>query len=236
MAKGGGTQTMAPDPATQQYQEAVRGAAGAAANSPPPGLSPYTQSAADYFGGMMKGGNLGFSALTGDPTAVDSFMNPYQKNVVDAMNTQYGDIRKNTMSDVNDAATQAGAFGGSRHGVATGVALGQVDKDQASQLAQLYSSGFDSAMGRAGAAANLGFGAAGAQAGLGEYARNVAQEQDPAYWRLKMLSQVPFGATGQTATGQGGHNPISGAIGGMGAGAALGWPGAIAGGLLGLFS
>lgn len=247
MAKGGGTQTVtqASDPATQAYTQRIRDAAQAAGGSPPPGLTPETQSAIDSFGQYMRGGNLGFGALNGDPNAIASFMNPYQNNVIDATKAQFANLRGDTMSSVNDAATQAGAFGGARHGVATGVALGELGRNEQSALADLYHSGFNESMGRAATSANLGFGASGALGSLGEYTRNVSLDQNPDLWRLKMLQAgmtQPTGST-QTTTGMPGHNPFSGFLGGAATGAGIGkfggaWGtgiGAGIGGLLGLF-
>lgn len=242
--KGGGTQTVAqtPDAATAGYQQQVRDAAQGAAGQPGPGLSPETQSAIDMFGQYMRGGNLGFSAMNGDPTAMASYMNPYQSNVIDATKAQFGDLRDATTRDINDQATQAGAFGGSRAAIAQGAALGELGRGEQTTLAGLNKSGYDDAMTRAGAAANLGFGASGAMAGLGDYTRSVGMDQNPALWRLKMLSQVPFGNTGstQTTTGTQGHNGASGLLGGAATGAEIGsmfpgWGTAIGTGLGGLF-
>lgn len=249
MAKGGGTQTVtqASDPATQAYTQRIRDAAMQAAGSPAPGLAPETQSAIDSFGQYMRGGNLGFGALNGDPNAIASFMNPYQNNVVDATKAQFANLRGDTMSSINDAATQAGAFGGSRHGVASGVALGELGRNEQSALADLYHSGFNEAMGRAGQSANLGFGASGALGSLGEYTRGVAMDQNPDLWRLKMLQAGMTQPTGSTQTTQGapGHNMFSGILGGAASGAGIagalgatgpiGWGLAGLGGLLGAF-
>jgi hypothetical protein len=240
MAKGGGstTQTQGLDQGTQQYVDQVRKAAQDAAGGAGPGLSSETQGAIDQYGQFMKGGNLGFSALTGDPSSMAQFMNPYQQQVIDRVNSQYGDIRKQTMGAVDDSATAAGAFGGSRHDVATGMALGQVGKSQADQIAQLLYGGYNDAAGRAGQAANLGFGATGAMSDLGQYTRGVGMDQNPAMWRLKMLQMgmnTPYGQT-STTTQRSGSNPYSGALGGAAAGSAFGPWGAAAGGLLGLFS
>ena len=246
--KGGGTQTVtqSPDAATQAYQQQVRDAATNAAGTQAPGISPETQAAIDMFGKYMSGGNLGFSALNGDPTAMASYMNPYQTNVIDATKAQFGQLRDQTMQDIADQATQQGAFGGSRAAVAQGSALGQLGLGEQQQLAQLEQSGYNDAASRAYMAANLGFGAGGQLASLGDYTRQVAMDQNPALWKLKMLSQVPFGSSGstQTQTGTMGHNGAAGALGGAATGAEIGsyfpgWGTAIGagvGGLLGLFS
>ena len=167
-----------PDAATQAKTDEIWRAAQAAGDAPPAGVT------------------QGMSALTGDPTAARQFMNPYQDQVIDAINRQYGVGNEMAMRSVNDAATRGGAFGGSRHGIATGTALAENTRNRDSQIAGLLTGGFESAMGRAGQAVNLGMGGAGS----------------PEAWRLRQLMQgmqVPYGTTyrgtgGTTGTSVGG--------------------------------
>jgi hypothetical protein len=162
-----------------------------------------TPEAQQYYEQLLKGGNLGFSALTGDPNALAQFQNPYQQQVIDANNADWAHTNVQTQNQVNDAATQAGAFGGSRHGVAEGVALSNNNRAQQDQLAQLRSQGYNDAMSRAYQTANLGLSGG---VGMGGW---------------------------QKGTQQGGSNPLSGILGGATAGAPLGPWGVIGGGLLG---
>lgn len=238
--KGGGstTQTQGLDPQTQAYVDQVRNAATAAGNTAGAGVNPYTQGAADSFGQFAKGGNLGFSALTGDPTATASFMNPYQSNVIDATRAQFDQTRADTLRSVDDASTAAGAFGGTRADVARGAALSGVARDENSTIAGLNQQGYNDAMTRAGSAANLGFGANQQLASLGDYMRSIQNSNDPATRKLGFLLQgmgTPYGQT-STTTQQSGHNPFSGALGGAAAGSEFGPWGAGIGGLLGAFS
>ena len=136
-----------------------------------------------YFGGAQTAGQTGLDALSGNPAAAQNFMNPYQQQVIDAMNQQFGVQNQMTMQGVDDAATRAQAFGGSRHGIATGTALAENARNQSAQVAGLPNQGFEGAMGRAGQVAGLGFDAANAGANLGFGAGN------PEVWRLEMLKR-----------------------------------------------
>ena len=80
------TQTTSLDPNAQWWTNAATSAAqGAGASGP----SPLVTGSSNYYTGQMGAGNLGMGALSGDPTAVNQLMNPYQKNVVDATNAQF---------------------------------------------------------------------------------------------------------------------------------------------------
>jgi hypothetical protein len=116
-----------------------------------PNLPPEIAQAQQDYGNYAQAGNLGIGALSGQPGAQQQFMNPYQAQ----MNPLFDQLRQQSLQAVNDQATQAGAYGGSRQGVASGVALGQIANSQAGFNYQ----GFQDAMQRAAQAANLGFGA-----------------------------------------------------------------------------
>lgn len=237
-SKGSTTQTTGPDATTLGYMSQVWNAANAAGNSAGAPVDPNTMAAAGNFQNIANAGNLGFGALTGNAADVNRFMSPYQSQVIDQMRNQYGMQRDAVTQHVNDAATQAGAFGGSRQGVAEGVAQAQLGRDQNQQMAGLLNQGYGDAMNRAGTVANLGFGANGALGSIGEYMRNVAEQNNPDARRFGFLNQglaaMPRGST-TTTTQTPGHNPLSGALGGAAAGSQFGPWGAAAGGLLGLF-
>jgi hypothetical protein len=135
------------------------------------------------FGAGQTAGQAGLDALTGNAAAAGQFMNPYQQQVMDQMTRQFGVQNQMTEQQMNDAATRAGAFGGSRHGVATGVALGENARNQAMQTAGLLSQGFEGAMGRAGQVAGLGQNAAQLGANLGMTAGS------PELWRMNTLQR-----------------------------------------------
>jgi len=174
---------------TQNIWDAAQGAAGA-------GPSPLVTGAAGYNDQMMRGGNLGFSAYTGNPQAAQQFMDPYQQQVIDANNAGWQKTNAQTQNQVNDRATAAGAFGGSRHGVMAGVAQSNNNMAQQQQTAGLLSQGFQGAMDRAGNAAQMGFQAGGANAGLG-----MQGVGSPEQWRMQMLKQGYLGPQGQQSSG-----------------------------------
>ena len=135
------------------------------------------QGAADNFFGRLNGpsqaglqpyqqaGAQGAAAAGGDPAAIARFMNPYQQQVIDQVGNQYDDLRTQAALGTNDAATRAGAFGGSRHAVMQGERMGQLDQGQAATTAGLLQSGYQNAMGQANQAAGMGMNAN--QLGLG---------------------------------------------------------------------
>jgi hypothetical protein len=139
-----------------------------------PNTQPYQQA-----------GATGAAALGGDQAATNQLMNPYQRNVIDAMGGEYDRMRSKATMGGNDQATQGGAFGGSRHALMQGERLGAIDRAQGSEIANLLHGGFNDAMGRAGQAANLGLGATGQQGqyqlGAGGLQLGAAQGQQNAY-------------------------------------------------------
>lgn len=181
------------DPVTQQRMKEMWDAANRAGAAGP---SPLVTGATDYNTGAMKAGNLGMGALTGDPNAVASFMNPYQQNVINEVQKNFGLLNDRTMTNVNDAATRANAFGGSRHGVATGTALAENARNASGTIAGLLSSGFGDAMQRAAQAAGMGFQGAGANANLG-----MGGVGNPEQWKLMMQKLGFMGPMGSHSSG-----------------------------------
>lgn len=179
MSISGGKNKSGPTKATNRRAGEVYDAAKAAGASVP---QPVLQSQG-YFGGTQTAGQAGLDALSGNAAAAQQFQNPYQQQVIDQLNTQFGVQNQMTTQGINDQATQAGAFGGSRHGVAQGVALGENARNQGLLTANVLNQGFENSMGRAAQVANLGFGGAQAGADLGMQAGN------PAVWRSTMLSR-----------------------------------------------
>jgi hypothetical protein len=196
--KNWSTQTNSLDPLEQQWRERLFAATqDAASGGPGAGLT----GAQDYYKNAMGLGAQGMRALSGDPTAVQAMMNPYQGQVIDKMNALWGKTNAATMNQLADAATKARAFGGSRAAVAQGTALSNNNLQQQNQLAGLLAGGFDQAMARAGQLAGYGGGAAGAAAGLG-----MQGVDNPDLWRMLTLRGgmmgVPYGtSTGKTDTG-----------------------------------
>lgn len=77
-------------------------------------------------------------------TDLSRYTNPFQRDVIDASMADYDNLLGTTFNSLK-AATPAGAFGGSRQGVAMGQAGADAARGQAGLLAQLRSQGFDQA-------------------------------------------------------------------------------------------
>lgn len=202
------------------------------------------------------------NGLAFDPRSIAGFMNPYQGGVIDALNPTFDRQRAQAHNDVADAATHAGAFGGSRAAITEGVRLGEIDRNQSQQVAGLLDQGYNTAtsnafnafgMGNANAAslAGLGMGGLGGLMNLGQMNQATAQRgMDTQYadfnanrgYGLDVLSQIaaalPRGTT-QMTTEQAGRSPGTSALGGAVSGATIGskfgpWGTAIGGGIGGL--
>lgn len=191
MAKGNKkTSTHAADAATTAMQNKTYAASQAAAgNYRTLGADPATMAAMGHYGDTANFGMGGMRALSGDPAEIAKLMNPYQQNVIDASNANYGRTSDILQTKLNDRATQAGAFGGGRADVATGAAQGELGAAHNTDIANLLYGGYQGAMGQAGQLANLGMGANGAMMEGGDYMRNIAMEQaNPELMRQKILA------------------------------------------------
>jgi hypothetical protein len=183
------------DATTKSYLQQIMDAAKASGQAGP---SPLLTGASGYNTGAMNAGNLGMGFLTGDPRSQQAFMNPYQQQVIDANNAQWANTNAATSNQINDEATKAGAFGGSRHGVAEGVALANNNQAQQQQTAGLLSNGFTNAQNTAQNVAQMGFNAAGANANLG-----FGGVGSPSQWMLQQLRSGFVMPTGQQSSGSG---------------------------------
>lgn len=163
----------------------LRPAAIGYANTAAP-INPALTGASSTLGGYGAAGLNALGAQT-DPTKAAAFMNPYTS----AMDPVFAKLQAQAIQGANSNATSAGAFGGSRAAVAQGQAL----SDIANQEAGFNYQGFNDAMNRALQTANLGLGATGLQANLGQYLTNLPLNQ--AQQRLQMLLQGigPYGTT-----------------------------------------
>lgn len=204
MGKGGhSSQTTTVDPATQRYVDQMRQQALGYAGGTTP-LPPEVLRAQQQYGQYAQGGNLGFSALTGNADAAQSFMNPYTSQ----LNPFFAQQRALAVQGANDQATQMGAFGGDRSQIGAAVAGGQADQTQAG----FQYDAFNQAMQRAGFASNLGFAATGAGAFL---------PQQYAQGQLGILNQG-LGPWGQTQTTKKSGDWLSQLLGAAGVASSLG--------------
>jgi hypothetical protein len=100
------------------------------------------------------------------------YMNPYQQNVIGGLQQAAGQNYQMMNNALGAEASRAGAFGGSRHGVAQGQMAADVQRDLNQQIGNLQYQGYNNALNQAGAdqqmrmaasnqlanQANLGFG------------------------------------------------------------------------------
>jgi len=85
-----------------------------------------------------------FSPVTGGQ--IDGFMNPYQSSVIDATTARNAQNQQMALNQIGDQAAKAGAFGGSRQGVAEALTRGQFDLDNQQTAAQLNSQNYSQAL------------------------------------------------------------------------------------------
>lgn len=164
------TQTQTFDPATQRHIDRMRrgGAAGSGVALNQPGsffTGPNTQSIQDI---------------------IAPFLNPYQDQVIGGINQQFDRSRGLATVAGNQAATAAGAFNSSRHGVAEGVRLGEIDAAEAQQVGGFLSDQFNTAV-------NQGI-------GYNQYQNSLMQQklQEPLF-RQQMSQQLLQGSLGPTS-------------------------------------
>lgn len=191
MAKGNKkTTTHTADAATTGMQGRVYDASQRAAGGYQTlGADPNTLAAIGRYGDTANFGMGGLAALGGDPAAIAKLMNPYQQNVIDASNANYGRTSDLLQNKLNDRATAAGAFGGGRADVATGAAQGELAAGHNTDIANLLYGGYNTAIGQAGQLANFGMGANSALMEGGDYLRNIAQQQaNPELMKQQILA------------------------------------------------
>lgn len=192
MSKGGGTQTVVqrPDPATQRYIAQVREQAQRAAQS--------LQSGGGLFTGPLR---------ESDITAA---MNPWLQSVVGATQSEFDRLRSLASTGTAQEATGAGAFGGSRQAVLEGTRLGELDRAQASQIANLMAQGYGQAL------------------QLAEHQRQLRERQlqEPLFRSQQALGLLNLGlgpvAFSSEQSGRAGVNPLGSAASGALTGASIG--------------
>lgn len=94
------------------------------------------------------------SARSAASMGLDQYLNPHTNNVVDATLSDLDLQRQRAITGGQSSATQAGAFGGSRHGVADSLTNEAALRQAALSAGQLRSDGFNTALGMAQGDAN----------------------------------------------------------------------------------
>lgn len=83
------------------------------------------------------------------PEAIDRFRNPYDQNVIDTALADINRQQQVSLAQGGDSAYNAGAFGGSRHGVADALTREAYDRNAQSTVAGLRQQGYQTALGAA---------------------------------------------------------------------------------------
>ena len=104
------------------------------------------------------------------PGSIASYMSPYQQQVIDAQMSEFDRQAGIQRLGIGDAALQAGAFGGGRHGVQMAEYQKGSDMNRALLQGQLLQQGFQQGVGAR--AQDLA-----AQQGLGQYQQAMGQAQ-----------------------------------------------------------
>ncbi len=196
------------------------------------GTDPLTtqgrQGMTNYAGGVG-------SALVGDAIATDrSFMDPNNifnpENIPGFQRAQQGvitnannNLTRNILPAIRSGSVAAGSYGGSRQGIAEGLALGETNRYIGDTLANMNMQAYEGGMNRANAAAarapqtyGLGLAPGSTMASVGDAYRSDAQrgiDADMARWNFEQLApllnlqnfQALTGTAGQyggTTTGQ----------------------------------
>ena len=143
------------------------------------GFEPFLDKAQDF--------QTAAAGLTG-PTAFQSFISPYQQQVVDTTLAEFDRQAAAGIPQIQAQAIAAGAFGGGREGVRLAEYQAESDRNRAALQAQLLQQGFTQA-------SDLAARAAQQQLGLGEFSRGLASLQ-PA---LESTVSQGLGTTGTGA-------------------------------------
>jgi hypothetical protein len=117
---------------------------------------------------------------------INQFMNPYTSDVIGRTGmdlARQAEMQRNTLGA---QATQAGAFGGSRHGVAEGTMMGDYGRAFGDIAAQQRQQGFNTALGAAQNQQGIQSGLAGQGFGFGQ---QIGQQQFQQGEMQRMLNQ-----------------------------------------------
>lgn len=136
------------------------------------------------------------------------YMNPYTRNVIGGLQTEAARGMAIGANQLGAQATQAGAFGGSRHGIAQGQMMGDIMRGVNQQTGQLLQSGFQSAQQMAQqdiqnrlAQANLGMQGAAQLGNLGQqsfgYGQQIQQNLAQQGQQQQLLNQALIDAAKQ---------------------------------------
>ena len=138
--------------------------------------------------GMQRSMAATDAAMSG-PLNVGAFNNPYQQQVID--NTAQ-DIERQRQMAINNLGAQAqgaGAYGGSRQGVAEGVTNAEFGRMAANQLGNMRMQGYNTAMANAMADRSSRLGAANQLGGMANTAFNTGRALNQDMMQQGLLQQ-----------------------------------------------
>lgn len=190
---------------------------GAAANQP-------TQNVFQGSAAAMRGAGQTYGNLAGFQPSAQPYMSPYTSEVIDR--TQQDIMRQQQMAQnqLGAQATQAGAFGGSRHGVAEGVMAGEYGRMAVDIAAQQRQRAYEQAMDTAFRTAGMQQAGAGGLAGLGGQLFGMGQQTQAAIGAqgafqrqlqqqmMDRAKQQYYGAAGAPLAGLGAMTGVIGSI------------------------
>ena len=141
-------------------------------------MNPYQQASAAQSGALGRTAmGLGQTAAQG----MGAYQSPYESQVVQQTLRDVGAATQTGLNQIGAQATQAGAFGGSRHGIAEAEALKGFQQQALDKAAQLRAQGFNTALGASQGDISRQLGAAQQLAGLGRqsfgYGEAIQQQQ-----------------------------------------------------------
>lgn len=134
--------------------------------------NPYQQAAGAQQAAMGRvAAGMGQTAAGG----MAAYQNPYQQQVIDATMRDIGGAQQMAMNQIGKQASAAGAFGGSRHGIAEAESNKAFNQQAIDAVSRMRQQGFNTALGASQADLNRQLGAAGQLAGLGQQSFGYGQ-------------------------------------------------------------
>lgn len=190
---------------------------GASANQP-------TQNVFQGSAQAMQQAGQTYGNLAGFQPSAQQYMSPYTSEVIDR--TQQDIMRQQQMAQnqLGAQATQAGAFGGSRHGVAEGVMAGEYGRMAGDIAAQQRQRAYEQAMDTAFRTAGMQQAGAGGLAGLGGQLFGMGQQTQAAIGAqgafqrqlqqqmMDLAKQQYYGAAGAPLAGLGAMTNVLGSV------------------------
>ena len=138
----------------------------------PGGANPYQQAAGAQTAAL---GRVGQGMYQTAVPGMQAYANPYESQVVQQSLRDVGSAAQMGLNQLGAQASAAGAFGGSRHGIAQAEAMKGFSQQAMDQAARLRAQGFNTALGASQADLGRHLGAAGQMAGLGQQSFGYGQ-------------------------------------------------------------